>query len=145
MRPWALIVIVGFAAQSMSAAPHTLDDAEVLYFFFNHHMEDAPEAARRVVKFIKEHRGKVRLRPVLLVTDFPKLGAVDEKDPLFKTLKELRSLGTLDIPLYDTEGLALADHWKIERGPAFVLVHGDRAHRAFGAAADLGELRRCKR
>jgi hypothetical protein len=67
---------------------------------------------------------------------------------LIGTLKELEAggkPGTLDIPLYDEEGLALAEHWEIRSVPAYVLVTRGRAHRMLGGSADLEALWECKK
>ena len=59
---------------------------------------------------------------------------------LTRTLRALGDPGTLRIPLYDEEGLALAEQWKLRSVPAFVMVARGRAHRALGSEADLDAL-----
>ena len=120
------------------SAPRTL------YFFFTPGADGASVAARRVVAFVKEKKGAVRLRPVLLVTDFTALGKVEETTPVHRAIRELGALGTLDIPLYDEEGLALAEAWRIRSVPAFVLIGSGRAHAVAGGAVDLGSLLECR-
>jgi hypothetical protein len=119
-------------------------EPSTLYFFFTPDAPGAPEAARRVVAFVKERKGKVRLRPVLLVSDFAALGKVEEKTPVHCAIKELGALGTLDIPLYDEEGLTLAERWRIRSVPAFVLVGSRRAHLVTGGVVDLASLMECR-
>lgn len=118
-------------------------EPNTLYFFFTPEAPGAPETARRVAAFVKEKKGTVRLRPVLLVSDFSKLGSVNEKSLIHRAIKELGTLGTLNIPLYDEEGLALAERWRTRSVPAVVLVGSGRAHAVAGAAADLDSLLEC--
>jgi hypothetical protein len=120
----------------------------VLYFFTTPEAEGGPEGARRVIGFTKKHPGQVKLRPVLLAHDWKLLQTVTEKSPLTRTLKELEARGkpgSLDIPLFDEEGLSLAERWQVRAVPAFVLVRGGRAHRAAGASSDLEELWECSK
>ena len=119
----------------------------VLYFFTTPEAESGPEGARRVIAFTKKHSGQVKLRPVLLAHDWTLLKRVTEKSPLTRTLKELEAggkPGLLDIPLYDEEGLQLAERWQVRAVPAFVLVRGGRAHRTAGASSDLEDLWECR-
>jgi hypothetical protein len=143
------LAVLGFALAGSgagSADPGSAPAGEprTLYFFFTPESDGAPEAARRVAAFVKERKGAVRLRPVLLVSDFSALGKVSEKTPVHRAIKELGALGTLNIPLYDEEGLALAEHWRIRSVPAFVLVGSRRAHSISGGTADLGSLLECR-
>ena len=126
-------------------APNRGDDPIILYLFFSPSAAGGAEAARRAAEFVKGSKGRVRLRPVLLVQDFKSVGKVEEASPLYKTIKELQTLGTLDIPLYDEEGLDLAGRWEIRSVPAFVLVGRGQAHRALGPKVKLEELLECKR
>ena len=115
-----------------------------LYFFFTPSALEAPAAARRAVSFVREHKGRVRLRLVLLLKDFNYLAKLRKKDRLYQAVKELQGLGKLDIPLYDEEGFKLAERWKIRSVPAFVLVHSGRAHVSSGASVKLEDLLGCK-
>jgi hypothetical protein len=120
----------------------------LLYFFTTPEAEGGPEGARRVIAFSNKHPGQVKLRPVLLAHDWNLLRSVTEKSPLTRTLKELEAggkPGALDIPLFDEEGLQLAERWQVRAVPAFVLVRGGRAHRMAGASSDLEELWECQK
>ena len=119
----------------------------VLYFFTTPEADGGPEGALRAIAFAKKYSGRTTLRPVLLVRDWKSLKGLTEKSNLSKTVKELeagRTPGSLDIPLYDEEGLLLAERWEIRAVPAFVLVHHGRAHRMSGASANLDLLWECK-
>lgn len=121
---------------------------DVLYFFTTPEAEGGPEGARRAKDFIRKHAELVRLRPVLLAKDFRLLKTVTEKSPLTRTLKELEmgsKPGSLDIPLYDEEGLRLAQAWELRSVPAFVLVRAGRAHRMSGTGSNLDLLWECAR
>jgi len=117
--------------------------AAVLYLFLTPNSGGAPEAARRAAEFVKKHPREVRLRPVLLVGDFGLVARADPEGPLFKAVRELGRAGPVDIPLYDEEGLRLAERWKVNEVPAYVLVRGGRAHRIMGDGADLEEVFAC--
>jgi len=120
----------------------------MLYLFITPEAGGAPEAARRAVEFVKKHPREVRLRPVLLVDDFNSVVRADPEGPLYKSIRELGRAGPVDIPLYDEEGLRLAERWKIKEVPAFVLVRpggGGRAHRVYGDGADLEGVFSCSR
>lgn len=121
------------------------EKSAVLHFFFTPECGDAPVAARRAKAFVLENRGKVRLRPVLLIRDFGRLARTEAGGAFQVAMKELGELGPLDIPPYDEEGLRLAEHWKVNSVPAFVLVARGRAHRVLGGRSDLGEVFRCEK
>jgi hypothetical protein len=146
MRIW----ILGLLATGMSGplcAPQTPkqgDGAATLYFFISPTSAGSLEGAKRAVAFLKGHPGQVKLRLVMLLDDFSIIRKVEETSPLYKALKELQSLGTLDLPLYDEEGLDLAERWEIRSAPAFVLVAHGRAHRALGPVVNLEELLECR-
>jgi hypothetical protein len=127
-----------------SAQPPGAAREVVLYFFFAPDAPGAAEAARCAVLFVKGGNGRLQLRPVVLVSEFKGIGRLQESSPFYKTLKELQVLGSLDIPLYDDEGLSLAEAWEIRSVPAFVLVSRGRAHRALGPRANLELLLECK-
>jgi hypothetical protein len=120
----------------------------ILYFFFSPAAAGSVEGAKRAVAFIKAEikaeKSRVRLRPVLLLDDFSVIRNALESCPLTKALKELQTLGPLDIPLYDEEGLELALRWEIRSVPAFVLVAQGRAHRVLGPVTKLEELLECR-
>jgi hypothetical protein len=122
------------------------DPRGVLYFFTTPEAAAGPEGARRAVSFVQKQAGRITLRPVLLIHDWGALRTLTPKHPLVRTLKELeagRKSGSLDLPLYDEEGLLLAQRWEIQAVPAFVLVRGGRAHRTAGSSADLEHLSGC--
>lgn len=117
---------------------------KTLYLFLSSDTKGAPDAVWRGVDLVKESKGAIRIRPVLLFHDFTVLGQADDRSELFRAVKEMSRLGTLSIPLYDEEGLGLAERWKIRTVPTFVLVSAGRAHIAQGAGADLKSLLGCK-
>ena len=119
-------------------------EGRTLYFFFTPESRGAAEGARKAVEFVKAHPNQVRLKPVLLLSKFEGVGKLDDKSPLYLSLKELQALGGLDIPMYDEDGLRLAEAWEIRSVPSFVLVEGGRAHRAVGPRASLNDLWDCK-
>jgi hypothetical protein len=119
----------------------------VLYFFTSPEADGGPEGARRAIAFSRKYSERITLRPVLLIRDFKSLKNLTEKSNLARTVKELeagRKPGTLDIPLYDEDGLLLAERWEVRVVPAFVLCDRGRAHRTSGASADLDLLWECK-
>lgn len=126
------------------SGPKPKTDGRTLYFFFTPESGGAAEGAKRAVEFVKARRDQVRLRPVLLVSKFEGVGKLDDKSPLYLALKELQALGTIDIPMYDEDGLRLAEAWEVRSVPTFVLVAAGRAHRAVGPRANLNELTDCK-
>jgi hypothetical protein len=138
----AMLGLLGISQARTGTAP----PEGVLYFFSTPEAEGGPEGARRALAFIKKHPGLLKLRPVLLAHDWKGLQAVTEKSPLTRTLRELEAgskPGSLDIPLYDEEGLLLAERWGLGSVPAFVLVRGGHAHRMSGGSSDLEELWEC--
>lgn len=148
MRVWiAGVLSVALGVPGVASMPQAENprgqDRRILYFFFSPEARGAAEAAKKATDFARARPGEVRLRPVLLVEKFQGIGKLDEKSPLYRTLKELQSLGRLDIPLYDEEGLRLAETWEIRSVPSFVLVSRGRAHRAIGPRASLDDLWGC--
>lgn len=144
------LVLAAAAAGLMgsSAPPTGAPETSVLYFFTTPESEAGPAGARRAKAFIAKHVGQAKLRPVLLAKDFSLLRTITERSPLTLTIKELEAglkPGALDIPLFDEEGLRLADLWGVRSVPAFVLVRNGRAHRTAGAASNLEELWECSR
>jgi len=147
MRTWILGVLAatcGGPLLTPQVPPKREAELPVLFYFFTPNAKGSLEGAKRVVSFLKLHPGRVKLRLVMLLDDFSVIQKLEEASPLYKTLKELQSQGTLDIPLYDEEGLALAERWQIRSVPAFVLVAHGRAHRALGPVANLEELLECR-
>jgi hypothetical protein len=120
------------------------EDRRTLYFFFSPAAAGSVEGAKRATAFIKAQKNRVKLRPVMLLDDFSVIRKVEEASPLYKALKELQTLGPLDLPLYDEEGLSLALRWDIRSVPAFVLVAHGRAHRLLGPLGKLEELLECR-
>ncbi len=121
---------------------------DVLYFFTTPDCEAGPAAARRAKDFVAKHSARMSLRPILLAKDFGLLRTVTEKSPLYRTIKELEAgmkPGALDIPLFDEEGLRLAEKWEVRSVPSFVLVRGGRGHRIAGTSAKLEDLWDCAR
>ncbi|HLY10444.1 MAG TPA: hypothetical protein VKW04_14170 [Planctomycetota bacterium] len=118
----------------------------ILYLFTTPEADGGPEGARRARDFVRKRPGQVRLRAVLLIQDFQGLKPLSDTSPLVRTLKELQAgltPGTLDLPLYDEEGVRLAETWELRSVPAFVLVRRGRAHRLSGAASNLDLLWEC--
>jgi hypothetical protein len=126
------------------AIPKGRESLPTLYYFFSPSAPGSLDGARRAVAFRKGEKGQIKLRLVLLLDDFSVIRKVEEGSSFYKTLKELQSQGSLDIPLYDEEGLELAERWGIRSVPAFVLVAHGRAHRALGPTVNLEELLECR-
>ncbi len=146
----ARIVVLALGTLGLLGSPHSRaeggDGPALLYFFTTPEAEGGPLGARRAIQFIRKHPGQIKLRPVLLAGDFSVLRTVTEQSLLYRTVKELEAdgkPGSLDIPLYDEEGLRLAERWEVKRVPAFVLVKGNRGHSTAGASATLEELWDC--
>ncbi|HLY76246.1 MAG TPA: hypothetical protein VKU80_19250 [Planctomycetota bacterium] len=147
MRTWILGVLAATWGGSLLAAqgaPRQGAELPTLFYFFTPKSAGSLEGAKRAVTFMKVHQGQVKLRLVMLLDDFSVIRKLEEASPLYKTLKELQSQGTLDVPLYDEEGLLLAERWGIRSVPAFVLVSHGRAHRALGPVVNLEELLECR-
>jgi hypothetical protein len=120
----------------------------VLYFFTTPEAEGGPDGATCAKEFVRRHSRSIRLRPVLLAQDFTLLRSVTEKSPVFRTIRALEAgekPGSLNIPLYDEEGLRLAETWDVRTVPAFVLVRDGRAHRMAGSRPNLDLLWECSR
>jgi len=147
MRAWMVLVLgASFGApMTPQVAPGQEAPLATLYFFFSPSDAASVEAAKRATGFQRSRKGEVRIRPIMLLEDFSVLRKLEESSPLTKTLKELETAGPLNIPLYDEEGLGLAERWEIRSVPAFVLVRKGRAHRALGPMAKLEELLSCTR
>lgn len=145
---WVLLGLGGSPLSEAAMNAPAPANESLLYFFTTPEAEGAPEGAKRLVAFSKRHPGLVKLRPVLLAHDWKLIKGVTERSPLTRTLKELEAggkPGSLAIPLFDEEGLALAERWTVRAVPAFVLVRGGRAHRTAGACSDLEELWECSK
>lgn len=147
----ARVLMLGLGSLGLLGSPQggraATQPSRLLYFFTTPEAEGGPEGAKRVIAFLTRHAGQVKLRPVLLVHDWSVLKSLSEKSGLYRTLKELEAggkPGALDIPLYDEEGLYLAERWEIRSVPSYVLVTGGRAHRTQGGSADLEALWECK-
>ena len=138
------LFVMAMAAGAPASGQGRSEETKTLYLFLSSDSRGAPDAARRAVGLVKESKGAIRLRPVILLHDFTVLKQADERSPFFRAVKEMNRLGTLSIPLYDLEGLALAERWKIKVVPTFVLVGSGRAHIVSGAGADLKALVECK-
>ena len=134
-----LLATLGVGSAEDPAGPPTL------YFFFGSEDPNSVTLASKVVATVKAARGRVLLRPVLLVEDWRGLGRLKKESPLVRTLQKLEDvLGkNLNIPLYDVEGLRLAKAWRITRLPALAVVAGGKAHVSFGTRVDPGELLKC--
>jgi hypothetical protein len=110
--------------------------------------ERGSEAARAAKEFVRKHGRDVTLRPVLLTQDFRLLRTLTDRSPLTRTLRELEKgekPGSLNIPLFDEEGLGLAERWEVRNVPAFVLVRAGHAHRTAGSSGNLEQLWECSR
>ena len=134
-------------ASNGDQGPRRQGEEAVLYLFITPGSGGAAEAARRAAEFVRKHSKEIRLRPVLLVSDFSLVARADPEGPLYKAVRELGRAGPVDVPLYDEEGLRLAERWKIQEVPAFVLVRpgGGQAHRVTGDGADLEGIFSCSR
>jgi hypothetical protein len=137
-----LVPLLGgtFAFPPCPAAP---GEAPVLHFFFTPEARGGAAAARQALDFVKTSKNRIRLRPVVLIDRFGGLGKLDASSPFYRTLRELQSEGPLDLPLYDPEGLRLAEAWGIRSVPAFVLVFRGRAHATLGSGASLPRMLEC--
>ena len=139
-----LAAVCGAPLPALQAVQKRSADQGTLYYFFSPSTSASFEGAKRAVAFQKAQKERVKLRLVMLLDDFSVIRKLEEASPLYKTLKELQSQGTLDIPLYDEEGLRLAELWGIRAVPAFVLVSHGRAHRALGPVVHLEEMFECR-
>lgn len=137
----ALLPGAGSGSAHSKAGPSA---ERVLYLFLGGEGAGEAEAARRAADFVRGSGGRIRLRPVLLLRDFESLRKADERSALFQSVKELNAAGALDIPVYDEEGLALAERWGVKQAPAFVLACQAKLHMVVGARADLGSLLECR-
>jgi hypothetical protein len=147
MKTWIVGILAAACGGPLIAQqvhPRQAAELPTLYYFFSPATAGSLDGAKRAVTFMKEQKGRVKLRLVMLLDDFSIIRKLEESSPLYKTLKELQSQGTLDIPLYDEEGLGLAERWGIRSVPAFVLVSHGRAHRAIGPVVNLQELFECR-
>ena len=145
MRSWilaAFLPVLGGSFPVPRGAPNR-GELPVLYLFFSPETPGGPQAARRASEWVKSSGKRLRLRPVVLIDRFRGLGKLEVSSPFYRTLKELQSQGPLDLPVYDPEGLALAEFWELRSLPAFVLVRQGRAHVALGSAARLEGLGDC--
>ena len=140
------LLLLGQSAPPRSPGPGDADRkaGSILYFFFTPDAAGAIDAARHAVEFVRSSRGRVRLRPVLLVSQFRGLGMLQESSPFYRSLKELQALEALNVPLYDEEGLELAERWELRSTPSFVVVTAGRAHRVAGSRAKLEDLLECR-
>ena|SRR5579862_2179264 len=147
MRTWILGMLAATCGAPLlepEVAPRREAERPTLFYFFTPKSVASLEGAKRAVSFMKARQGRVKLRLVMLLDDFSIVRTLEESSPLYKTLKELQSQGTLDVPLYDEEGLLLAERWGIRSVPAFVLLSHGRAHRALGPMVALEELLECR-
>ena len=156
-----LVLLGSHPTEGRQKAPH---GRGTLYFFFSPSTRSAPEAARNAVAFLRTKSAMLRLRPILLVEDWDRFSGEmkDKESSFFRTVrilsevtpetpvpdpaKGLRSCTgrEVSIPLFDLKGLGLARKWGITRLPALVLVHGDRAHRAYGSRTNFEKLLTCR-
>jgi hypothetical protein len=143
MRISILALVLPVLGGSIPAAQTArgIREGPVLYFFFSPDAPGGSPAARKALEFTKAHGN--RLRPVVLIDRFRGLGKLEESSPFYRTLKELQSQGALNLPLYDPEGLALAESWQLRSLPAFVLVSGGQAHVTLGSGGSLDGLWEC--
>ena len=137
-----LAVLLGMVGQAKDRLPEKELARGRLLFFFSRETPRVGELSRKVAEAVSAQKGKLTLRPVLLVEDFREIGRLDEKHPFYQALKELGRLfgGSLDLRLYDEEGLRLASDWKVTKLPTLVLVRGGTAHKVSGAGIDVREF-----
>lgn len=119
-----------------------------LYFFFSPENPFSPAAAKTASAIATTQKGRIKVRPVLLVEDWAAWKRPTEDAPLYLTVKALGGANGppgLNLPVYDVEGLHLARAWNLSRLPAFVLVAQGKAHVVYGTRLDLDDLARCGR
>lgn len=121
------------ALTAVMAAADEAPQPKTVYFFFAQSTD--PRDVALGLKKLGELRG-LRTRPVLLVTDLQTLEA-----DLLELYEHVRPG---ELALFDPEGLEAARRFGVARVPCFVYLDR-RAHRVFGAAADLKELTRCSK
>jgi hypothetical protein len=142
----AVLFLAGVEAPEPSPqAPGDLAQG-TLYFFFSPANPFSPAAAKTASAIAK--KGKLRVRPVLLVEDWTAWKKPTEDAPLYRTLRELGGQSGppgLGLPVYDLEGLRLARTWNLSQLPAFVLAAQGKAHVVYGTRLDLEDLTRCGR
>jgi hypothetical protein len=120
----------------------------MLYLFFSPDNPFSPAAAKTASAIAIAQKGKVRVRPVLLVEDWTAWKKPTEDAPLYRTIRELGGQSGppgLGLPIYDLEGLRLARAWNLSRLPAFVLAAQGKVHVVYGTRLDLEDLARCGR
>jgi hypothetical protein len=139
----ALVLPACGGTASLPESPSAGGEAPVLYFFFTPDLASGAAAARRITDFVKASGTRIRVRPVVLIERYGGLGKLEASSPFTGTLRELQVQGPLDIPLYDPEGLKLAEVWGIRTVPAFVLVCRGRAHAVLGSGAGLKGMLEC--
>jgi len=124
----------------------TAPENGTLYFFFSPENAFSPAAAKNLSAIAQRQKGKIKVRPVLVVEDWSAWKKPTEDAPLYRTVRELAGSNGppgLNLPIYDLEGLRLARDWNLSRLPAFVLVAQGKAHVVYGTRIDLRELLRC--
>src|SRR6516225_9780538 len=87
-----------------------------LYLFFSPDNPFSPSAAKTASDIARREKGKIRIRPVLLVEDWGAWKKPTEDAPLFRTVRELGGRGEppgINLPVYDLEGLRLARAWNL--------------------------------
>ena len=119
------ILLLGVLAMGAS------DEPEAWVFF----SPDSPEASGL---FAGLKALGVNARPVLLAERY--LGT---REPAAAFLATLQAAG--EVPVFDEEGLRLAERLGIAELPAVAVRRGKRTHVACGARVDLKELLACSR
>jgi len=146
-----LLAAILFLAGVETPEPHTRatgDPLVTLYFFFSSDNPFSPAAAKTASAMAVSQKGKVRVRPVLLVEDWTAWKKPTEDAPLYRTIRELGGQSGppgLGLPVFDLGGLRLARAWNLSRLPAFVLATQDKVHVVYGTRLDLEDLARCGR
>jgi hypothetical protein len=142
----AAVLLGGALGFPSPARPGGGPEDGTLYLFFSPDNPFSPAAAKTLSAVARGEKGKIKVRPVLLVEDWAAWKKPTEDAPLYRTIRELGGSGGppgLGLPVYDLEGLRLARTWKLSRLPAFVLVAQGKAHVVYGTRLDLEELLRC--
>ena len=75
------------------------------------------------------------------------IGTLKKNDSFVRTLTALQELlgKSLDLPIYDVEGLRLAKAWRISHLPALALKRGPRLHIVMGERGKPEDLDRCEK
>lgn len=144
----AILFLAGVEAPESSPQMPGDPAQGTLYFFFSPDNPFSPAAAKTASAIAVAQKGRLKVRPVLLVEDWAAWKKPTQDAPLYRTIRELggqKGPPGLGLPIYDLEGLRLARAWNLSRLPAFVLAAQGKAHVVYGARLDLEDFARCGR